>query len=179
MWFQKRWTFIRATKSLKNFTLMGSFCPKHIMFQLENFRELCVMTPTGVAKFKEKMTCGLKNDIRNLVNFHGSSRKSGNLLFDRILLPKAYKDLDEKVQKSYVSKHWRVMQSLRKNWLLVPETKWETWWILTGAVANKQHIKFQLKKYRRTISHDTEKRSKLWRKTDFLFENWHEEFAEL
>ena len=131
------WTFIRATKSLKNFTLMGSFCPKHIMFQLENFRELCVMTPTGVAKFKEKLTCGLKNDIRNLVNFHASSRKSGNLLFDRILLPKAYKDLDEKVQKSYVSKHWRVMQSLRKNWLLVPETKWETWWILTGAVANK------------------------------------------
>ena len=35
------------------------------------------------------------------------------------------------------------------------------------------------KKYRRIISHDTEKRSKLWRKTDFLFEKWHEEFSEL
>ena len=33
------WTFIRALKCLrKNYTLMGSFCPKHIMFQLENFR---------------------------------------------------------------------------------------------------------------------------------------------
>ena len=32
------WTFIRALKSLKNCTLMGSFCPKNIMFQLENFR---------------------------------------------------------------------------------------------------------------------------------------------
>ena len=31
----------------------------------------------------------------------------------------------------------------------------------------------------RIISHDTEKRSKLWRKTDFLFEKWHEEFGEL
>ena len=30
------WTFIRALKSLKNYTLMGSFCPKH-MFQLEKF----------------------------------------------------------------------------------------------------------------------------------------------
>ena len=30
------WTFIRAQKSLKNCTLMDSFCPKHIMFQLEN-----------------------------------------------------------------------------------------------------------------------------------------------
>ena len=30
------WTFIRALKNLKNYTLMGSFCPQH-MFQLENF----------------------------------------------------------------------------------------------------------------------------------------------
>ena len=32
------WTFIRALKSLKKCTLMRSFCPKHIMFQLKNFR---------------------------------------------------------------------------------------------------------------------------------------------
>ena len=30
------WTFIRALKSLKSCTLMGSFCPKHIIFGLEN-----------------------------------------------------------------------------------------------------------------------------------------------
>ena len=30
-------TFIRALKSLKNCTSMGSFCPNHIMLQLENF----------------------------------------------------------------------------------------------------------------------------------------------
>ena len=61
------------------------------------------MTLKDDAKFKGKLICGLKNDIRNLVNFHASSRKSENLHFDRILLSKAYKDLDEKVQKSYVS----------------------------------------------------------------------------
>ena len=32
------WTFIRALKSLKNCTMIGSFCPKNIMFHLENFR---------------------------------------------------------------------------------------------------------------------------------------------
>ena len=32
------WTFIKALKSLKNWTLMGYSCPKYIMFQLENFR---------------------------------------------------------------------------------------------------------------------------------------------
>ena len=52
--------------------------------------------------FKEKMTGGLKNDIRNLVNFHGSSRKSENLHSDGIVLSKAYV-IDEKVQKSYLS----------------------------------------------------------------------------
>ena len=31
------WTFIRAIRSLKNCTLMGSLCPKH-MFQLEHFK---------------------------------------------------------------------------------------------------------------------------------------------
>ena len=55
------------------------------------------------AKFKGKLTCGLKNGKRNLVNFHVSSRKSENFHFDGLLLSKAYKVLDEKVQKSYVS----------------------------------------------------------------------------
>ena len=54
------------------------------------------MTLKGDAKFKGKLTCGFKNDLRNLVNFHASSWKFGNLYFDELLLSKAYKDLDEK-----------------------------------------------------------------------------------
>ena len=61
------------------------------------------MTLKGDAKFKGKLTCSMKNNIRNLVNFHVSSRKFENLHFDKILLSKAYKDLDEKIQKSYIS----------------------------------------------------------------------------
>ena len=61
------------------------------------------MTLKGDAIFKEKMTGGLKNDIRNLINFHVRSCKSENLHFDGLVLSKAYKVLDEKVQKSYVS----------------------------------------------------------------------------
>ena len=66
------------------------------------------MTLKGDAKFKRKLTSGLKNDIRNLVNFHVSSRKSGNFHFEWIPLSEAYKDLDEKVQKGYFSYHERV-----------------------------------------------------------------------
>ena len=61
------------------------------------------MTQTSDAKFKGKLTSGLKNDIRNLVNFYATSRKSENLHFDGLFLSNAYNFLNEKVQKSYVS----------------------------------------------------------------------------
>ena len=61
------------------------------------------MTLKGDPKFKEKLTCGLKNNIRNLVKFDVSNQKSGNLYFDGLFLSKAYKDLDEEVKKSFAS----------------------------------------------------------------------------
>ena len=73
------------------------------MFQLENLEGFCVMTLKGDAKFKGKLTCGLQNDIRHLANFNVSSQKSENLHFDWILLSKPCNDLDEKVQKCYLS----------------------------------------------------------------------------
>ena len=90
--------------------LMSCFCPKHNV----STRELCVMTLKDDAKFKRKLTCYLKNDITNSVNFHASSWKSETLHFDRVLLSKGYKVLDEKVQKCYLLWHWRVIQTLRK-----------------------------------------------------------------
>ena len=44
------------------------------------------MTLKSDAKFEEKLTLGLKNDMRSLVNFNASSDKSQNLLFDVVLL---------------------------------------------------------------------------------------------
>ena len=43
------------------------------------------MTLTSDAKFEEKLTCGLQNDMRNMENFHQSARKSQNWDFDEIL----------------------------------------------------------------------------------------------
>ena len=61
------------------------------------------MTLKSDQKSKGKLTCGLKNDLRNLVNFHSSSQKSKKLHFDGLFLSKAYKDLDEEVKKSFAS----------------------------------------------------------------------------
>ena len=46
------------------------------------------MTLKGDVIFKGKLTRGLKNDIRNLVNFNASSGKSENLHLDRLLFIK-------------------------------------------------------------------------------------------
>ena len=46
------------------------------------------MTLKSDAQFEEKLTCGLENDNRNLVNFYQSTRKFQNFYFDGILLCK-------------------------------------------------------------------------------------------
>ena len=46
------------------------------------------MTLEMDAKFEEKLTCGLKNNMRNLANFPQSTCKSPKGDFDGILLSK-------------------------------------------------------------------------------------------
>ena len=46
------------------------------------------MTMKGVVIFKEKLTGRLKNDIKNLTNFHGSRCNSEILHFDGLVLSK-------------------------------------------------------------------------------------------
>ena len=40
------------------------------------------MTLAGYANFEERLTSGLKKDMRNLANFHQSTRKCQNWDFD-------------------------------------------------------------------------------------------------
>ena len=46
------------------------------------------MTLKGDAKFDENLPCGFENDMRNMADFHQSTRKCENWIFDRILLSK-------------------------------------------------------------------------------------------
>ena len=92
------------------------------------------MTLKSYAKFEGKLTLGSKNDMRNLVNLNASSGKSENLHFDVLLLSIAYKVSAKKVQKNYLSWHWKEIQTLKKNWLFVWKMTWGIWWTLTRAV---------------------------------------------
>ena len=89
----------------------------------------------------------------------------------------------------YVSWHWKVMQSLKKNWLLVPKMTWEIWQILMRAVTSlkictlvcyfcRKYIMFEPKTYRGVMSHNTEEWCNIWGGIDLCFKKWHEELGE-
>ena len=74
------------------------------------------------------------NDMRNLVNFNASSRKSKKSHFYVLLLSIAHKVSVKKLQNNYLSWHRKKIQTLKKNWLLVCKIIWGIWWTLMGAV---------------------------------------------
>ena len=107
---------------------------------------------------KKKLTLDSKNDMRVSVNFNVSSGKSENLQFNVLLLSIAYKVSAIKVQKNYLSWHWKEIQTLKKNWLFVWKMTWEIWWTLTWAGESlkictlmgyfcRNYVVFELKKY--------------------------------
>ena len=48
---------------------MGSFCKNHIKFQPRKYRRVISHAMKIDAKFKEKLTCDFKYDMKDLVNF--------------------------------------------------------------------------------------------------------------
>ena len=128
------------------------------------------------AKFEEKLICCFQNH-KNLENFDLSTRNSQNFSFDCNFWSK-------KAQRSYLSWHRRVMQNLKKNWLVVRKMIWGICQISTRALESlkigtlmgffclkyKMH---ELKIYRGVMCNDTEEWCKIWREIDLSFQNWH------
>ena len=79
--FDKFW--LEHSKFLNMFALMSSYWAKYRGAIFHDTEDWC-----KVWKKIQKLTCGLENDRRNLVNFHQSTWKSQNWDFDRILLSK-------------------------------------------------------------------------------------------
>ena len=119
-------------------------------------------------------------------NIDCSGEISTNLYFDRLLFLKVYKISPKKVQRSYVSWYWRLMQNLKKNRSVVSKMT-RIWWILIGALNVSKictlialfcskYITYDLKSYWGVTFHDTEESCKILRKTCLWFEKWHKEF---
>ena len=56
-----------------------------------------------------------------------------NLHFNGLLLTKVYNVWAKKVQRSYVWWHWRLMQNLKENWLVLSKMTWGILQIFTRA----------------------------------------------
>ena len=82
-------------------TLIGPFCAKYTTFDLNKYNGAYFMTLTSHAKFGEKMTCGLEDDMRNLVNFHQNTWKCQNWYFHGILLSKVENAWAANLQRNY------------------------------------------------------------------------------
>ena len=62
------------------------------------------MTLKSNAKFKEKLTCSSKYDIRNLVNFHSTTQKSENVTLMGYFCPKYMRlELKNKEELSFMT----------------------------------------------------------------------------
>ena len=117
---------------------------------MKKYRRVISHDNDECAKFEEKLALGSKNDMTNLVNF--------NMLLWLI----AYKVSAKKVRIGYLSWHWRVIQTLKKNLLFVWKMRWIIWGILTRALENlkmctlmgyfcQRYVMFELKKYRQVV----------------------------
>ena len=92
-------------------------------------------------EFEGKLTCASKNDLRNLAIFHQST-KSQNWNFDDILLFKVKNVWVQNLQGSYLSWQWRMMQNLKRNWLVSSKLTWGVWRILARALENLKNLHF-------------------------------------
>ena len=113
-------------------------------------------------------------------NFQSDSQLlTSNLYFDRILFS----------YESTVPWHWRTIQNLKKNWLVISKLAWRIWQIFTRALKSLKNLHFSgrilpkvynvwaIKKYRGVAFHNNEEWYKIWKKTDLWFGKWHKEFA--
>ena len=100
------------------------------------------MTLKSHAKFEEKLTCGLENDMRNLANFHQNTWKYQNWYFHGILLSKVENEWARTLQRSYKQWHWRMLKNLNRNWLVISKLTSEIWWILTRALESLKNFHF-------------------------------------
>ena len=146
------------------------------------------MTLKGNAKFNGKLTFGWKNDIRILVNFHASSRKSVNLHFHALLLSKVYYVLAKKGIEELCVLTLKNDSKFEEE--LTCELKNDVTNLANFDAALKicplmgffwpKYIMFEQKTFRGVMPHYTEDQCELWRKrkNGLWFHKWHKEFGE-
>ena len=122
-------------KVSKIYTLMGCFWPKYIMFELIKYRGVmfdgteywCKICKLWFGKWHEQFD--------QFSPEHTTVTKLE-------LLYKAEIAWAEHLQGSYVLLQWRMMQKMKRNWLVSSKLTWGIWRILTWALKNLKNVHF-------------------------------------
>ena len=134
--------FDLSTKNSKKFSLwLVPFVQSMQRLTWKSTEELQFMTLKSHAKFEEKLTCGLENDM-NLANFHQNTWKYQNWYFHGILLSKVENAWATNLQRTYNQWHWRMMKNAKRNWLDVSKLTQGIWWILTRELQSPKNLHF-------------------------------------
>ena len=129
------WQILTWALSLKNFHFNGLFLSKvYIVWAKKVQRSYLSWNWRGIQNLERnqlvvsKLTWGIWQiltwALQSLKDFH----------FNGLLLSKLCIVWAKKVQRSYLSWHWRVIQNLERNQLVVSKLTWGIWQILTWAL---------------------------------------------
>ena len=86
------------------------------------------------SRIEEELTCHFKMTWVIWRIATKALKNLKNLNFNGLLLHKVFNVWTKKVQKSFFSWHWRMMQYLKKNWLVVCKMPWVIWQNFTRAL---------------------------------------------
>ena len=110
-------------------TLIGYFCWKYIKFQLKKVWRKYVSWYQRVVQNLKKNLFFVSKMTRTWWILIRALKRLKYLHFDWPLLCKVYNVWLRKAQRRCVSWHSRVMQNLKKNWLVVWKMTWGIWQI--------------------------------------------------
>ena len=119
------WILTRALESLKSFHFNGLLLSKvYIVSAKKVQRSYLSWNWRRIQKLWEKSTCRFKIGIRIWQILTRALKNLKDFCFNGLLLSKVYIAWAKKVERSYLSWHWRAIQNLKKNWLAA--------WKMTG-----------------------------------------------
>ena len=130
--FGKFW--LKHLKVSKIYSLMGCFRPKFIMFELKKYRGVIFEDAREWCKVWRKTDLWFGKWHEEFGKFspeHSKISKICTLM--GCFWPKYIMFELKKVQRSYVWLHWRLMQNLKENWLVLSKMTWRIWQIFTRA----------------------------------------------
>ena len=120
------------SKVSKIATLIGSFSPKHIIFELKTYRGVILHNTEEWFKVWRKTDLPFEKWHEEFGKFSPEHSKVSKLGLWWV----------SNLQRSYVSWKWRIMQNLKRNGLVVSKLTWGIWRILTRAFGSLKSLHF-------------------------------------